>query len=73
MVGWADNALSAEVVLFGIPIRATRDNSRIVGNSSLIVLWKGCPSSGKWGPLIVVNRPITLHKPIQGYRSVAVT
>ena len=28
-------------------------------------------SSGKWGPLIVVNRPITLHKPIQGYRSVA--
>ena len=30
-----------------------------------------CSSSGKWGALIVVNRPITLHKPIQGYRSVA--
>ena len=46
-------------------------NFRVVGNSSFTGLGKSCPSSGKWGPLIVVNRPITLHKPIQGYRSVA--
>jgi hypothetical protein len=38
-------ALPAEVVALGISIcDTTRDGSRIVGNPSLIGLWKGCSS-----------------------------